>query len=115
RLQHDQASQYRDDYSDRNQGKLEVVYISFTSLQKVRQEENQRELGKLGRLYRESGELDPTMRIRRGRQKKDDNQQSNDDRERGKHDCRMFVCVIVHFHHDKHDSQTKRRKNQLLE
>ena len=55
------------------------------------------------------------MRVRRRRQEKDADKQRDDNRERGEDDHRMTIFVIVDLHHDKHDRQPERCRNQLLE
>ena len=114
-MQHNQACQQRYDYGNRHESKCEIVRSALPLFQKVREEKYQGELCHLGGLQREARELYPSVRIRRCRQEKDQNQEGDDNCERGKDDHRMPVGMVVDFHDDEHDRQPKRRRDELFE
>ena len=55
------------------------------------------------------------MRVRRSREKKDQNKQGHHDCQGGEDNGGMTILVVVHLHHDEHHGQADRREDQLFE
>jgi len=114
-LKLNQSGKDRNNHGDGNQRVSQVVDFAFALLEEIREEKYESEFRQFRRLHRKAGELDPSMGIRRRRQKEDEDHQCHDDCQAGKHNRGMAVSVIVDLHHDKHHRKAEQGEDHLFE
>ena len=116
RLQQRQADQAAEDHADRDHHGGHVVDLVHAPRQQVGEEQDERELGELGRLHADAADAEPPLAaVDLGRRDQHDQQADGDDAEPGPDHERLLVAAVVDLHRHRHQQEAGDDPRALLE